>query len=127
MRPVNLGDQLQLLNLLPIAAVTATGNGTGVDLEEIDGEIAVMIDVANVAGTLPTMDLTLEDSADNITFGAVTGGAFTQVTTVASAQKISLNSDELKRYLRVVKTIGGTSTPQYLISVKAVGIKQYPA
>lgn len=124
----NLGDVLQVLNLIPAAAVTADGDGTGVDLLTLSGEIAVIIDVsAPVAGTSPTLDLKLQDSADNSTYGDVTGGAFTQVTDAASVQKLSFNKDELKRYVRIVKDIGGTDSPQYLVSVKGVGVKRVMA
>lgn len=119
----NLGDLLQTLNLIPIATVTSDGNGTGVDLQEYEGEIAVIASVSAGTGD-HTMDLKIQDSADNSTFADVTGGAFTQVTTVASQQKISLNSDELKRYIRVVKDIGGTSTPTFLVGVVGAAIKK---
>jgi hypothetical protein len=125
---MNLGDQAQVLDLLPVAAVTADGNGTGIDLQSLAGEICVLADVsAPVAGTTPTLDLKIQESADNSSFSDVTGGAFAQVTSAASVQKLSLNKDELKRYIRIVKDIGGTSSPQYLASAKVVGLKKYPA
>lgn len=127
MQPVNLGDQLQVLNLIPVASVTATGNGTGVDLQQLAGEIAVVCDIKNTAGATPTMDVTLEESSDDSTYTAISGAAFTQVTTGVLVAKISLNKNELKRYLRAVKTIGGTSSPAFLVSVKAFGINKYPA
>jgi hypothetical protein len=124
---VNLGDNLQVKNVLPVAAVTASANGSAIDLQELSGQVAAMADVsAPVAGSSPTMDLKLQDSADGSTGWAdVSGGAFVQVTSAASNQKLSLNKDSLKRYVRVVKTIGGTSSPQYLVSVKILGIKKY--
>ena len=122
----NLGDLLGSLNLIPVAAVTADGNGTGVDLIEYSGEIAIVADVsAPVAGTDPTLDLIVEDSADNSSFAALSPAvAFTQVTDTASVQKISLNKDEVRRYLRIRKDIGGTDSPQYLVSVKGYGLKR---
>lgn len=126
MIPVNLGDDLQLLDLIPVASVAATGNGTGVDLLGYEGEILVTLDCANVDGTNPTMDVTLEHSdVLGSGYAAISGAAFTQVTTVASAQKMSLNKNELKRYLRAVKTLGGTMSPHFYVSVKAVGMKKY--
>lgn len=128
MKPVNLGDQAQVLDLLPVASVTASGNATAVDMQAYDGEIAIILDCAAGTGTNPTMDVKIQDSADNSTFADVSGAAFTQVTNAAaSVQKMSLNKDELKRYIRVVKTIGGTSTPTFLMSVKGVAILKYPA
>lgn len=126
MIPQNLGDDLQVLNLIPVASVSATGNGTGVDLKDYEGELAIVLDCNNVDGTTPTMDVTLEHSADDSTYVAVSGGAFTQVTsTPASVQKISLVRNDLRRYLRAVKTLGGTSSPHFLVSVKGYGMKKY--
>lgn len=122
---VNFGNNLQVGNLIPNAAVTATADGTAIDLKTWDGQIGIVCDVKNVAGTLPTLALKVQDSADNITFADVTGGAFTGITTVASVQKIVLNKDSLNRYIRIVDTIGGTGSPQYLVSVKAYGFLKY--
>lgn len=125
----NLGDQLQVKNLLPVASVTSTAAGSAIDLKDLSGEIAVLADVsAPVAGTNPTLSLKLQecDTSDG-SFTDVSNGAFTQVTDAASVQKLSLNKDELKRFVKIHKTIGGTSSPEYLVSVKAVGINKYPA
>ena len=68
--------------------------------------------------------MTIEDSADNSSFAAITGAAFTQVTTTASAQKLVVNKDGARRYVRVKYTIGGT-TPSFTFSVNAVGVAKY--
>jgi len=125
MIPINLGDDLQVLNLQTNASITTDGNGTGVDLNDYEGEIAIVSDVsAPVAGSSPTMDLKIQESSDNSTYTDVTGGAFTQVTSAAASEKISLNKNNLKRYIRLVKDIGGTSSPQYYVSVKAYALKR---
>jgi hypothetical protein len=126
---LNFGDQAQVKDLLPVAAVTSDGNGSAVDLQGLTGEIAVILDVsAPVAGTTPTMDVKLQHSVDGSTSWAdVTGGGFAQVSDTASVQKISLNKDELRRYVRIVKDISGTDSPQYLMSAKIVGLLKYPA
>lgn len=123
---VNFADHMQVLNLQAAASITGNGNGTGVDLKDYAGQIAVVLDAGNTAGTTPTLDVKIQDSADNSSFADVTSGAFTQVTTVASVQKMVLNKDQLRRYIRVVKTIGGTSSPAYVLSVKGYAIKKYP-
>ena len=56
----------------------------------------------------------------------MTGGAFTQVTDVAGTagvQVMKINVPDLKRYLRVVGTIAGT-TPSFDFGVEFVGIKK---
>jgi hypothetical protein len=126
MKPVNFGDQLQVIDLLPVAAVTATGNATSVDLQALDGEIAIIMDSAAGTGTTPTLNVKLQDSDDNSAFADVSGAAFTQVAASASVQKMSINKDEIRRYVRIVKTVGGT-TPSFLVSIKGVGLMKYPA
>lgn len=122
----NWADHVSVLNPVPVADVTATGNGTDIDLQQYSGQIAIIADVKNVAGTLPTMDISVQDSANNSSFAAISPAvAFAQVTTVASTQKIVLNKDNIRRYLRIVKTIGGTSSPEYYVSVKVFAVKKY--
>lgn len=119
-------DILTLLNLFPSAARTATANGTGVDLQQYSGDVAVVLDSAAGTGTTPTLDVKLQDSADNSTFADITGATFTQVTGTASQQKIVVNKDAARRYVRAVATIGG-GTPSFTFSVNALGVKKYPA
>lgn len=124
----NLADCLQVLDIIPVASVTSDGNGTGVDLVSYAGDIAIVLDCVNTAGTTPTMDIKIQESDDNLSFSDVTSGAFTQVTdAAASVQKLSLNKDALKRYIRAVKDIGGTNSPAFLVSVKGYAFKKYPA
>ena len=84
------------------------------------------MDSAAGGGSSPTLDVTIEESADNSSFAAVASGAvaFTQVTGTASAQKVALNKDDAKRYVRIKYTIGGSS-PTFTFSVNAVGLKKY--
>ena len=137
----NLGDALTQIAIAPVASVSSTSNATGVDLTgaptnstavntgntNYEGEIAFLLDAANTAGSTPTLAIKLQDSADNSTFADITGGAFTGLTTVASQQKIVLNKDNLRRYVRAAYTIGGTSSPAYNVSIQAVVAKKNPA
>lgn len=119
----NLGDILQQLAIHPIASVDADADSTGVDLLDYEGEIAFLLDVGAVSGTTPTAALKLQESSDDSTYTDISGGGFTSYTTVSSKQKISLNSDNLKRYVRLNIDLGGT-LPVYLISCQAVAAKK---
>lgn len=127
MNEQNIGQLLQTINLLPMQAVTATGNGTGVDVREFVGEIALYLAAKNTAGTTPTLDVTIEESDDNSTYAAVAGAAFTQVTdagTLAAVlHKLTLDVGSRKRYLRAVKTVSGDSAA-FDAACIAVGVKQ---
>lgn len=113
-----------LQNLLATAARTTTANGTGVDLKDFIGQAALILDSAAGTGTTPTLDLKLQDSDDNSTFADVSPAvAFVQVVAGASQQRVGVDCDALRRYVRIVSTIGGT-TPSFTYSVNMVGRKQ---
>lgn len=57
------------------------------------------------------------------TVTAVTGSAITQVTTTASIQKISLDSNQMKRFIKLNIDVGGTS-PSFLISAVGAAVKK---
>ena len=113
-------------SILGAAAITTTANGTGVDISAFEGDVKFTLDSSAGGGADHTLDVTLEHSDDDVTYTAVTGGAFTQVTDVAGTagvQVLKINVPDLKRYLRVVSTIAGT-TPSFDFGVEFVGIKK---
>tara|TARA_B100000212_G_scaffold107915_1_gene80210 strand:- start:936 stop:1316 length:381 start_codon:yes stop_codon:yes gene_type:complete len=117
-------EKLELLAGVATGEKTATGNGSSVDFKGYEGDILFILDSAAGGGSSPTLDVTIEDSADNSTFGALSGAAFSQVTGTASVQKLSISADECKRYIRVKYTIGGSS-PTFTFSVNGLGLKKY--
>lgn len=120
----NIADDLQLLTLAAAAAVTATGNGTGVDVTSFVGQVAVVLTSAAGTGTTPTLDVKLQQS-DTLsgTYTDISGATFSQVVAAASVQKISLNVDSVKPFIRIVDTVGGT-TPSFTRCVSLLGLKQ---
>ena len=118
-------DKLQLSALHPTAARTATGNGTGIDMQTRDGDLYLVLDSAAGTGTTPTLAVTVE-SSDTLggTYTAISGAAFTTVTTTASQQSLVISKDESRRFVRVTYTITGT-TPSFTFSVNAVGVNKY--
>jgi hypothetical protein len=111
---------LDLVSLHPTATRTATTNGSPSDVRHHKGIAAVVLDSAGGSGTTPTLDVKIQDSADGSTGWAdVPGAAFAQVGTTASRQKIPLNVDATRGFVRIVATIGGTS-PSFTFSVNAL-------
>ncbi len=112
---------------LAAGTFTSSTNGTGVDLMQYDGQVAVLLDCAAGAGTSPTNNVKVQDSADNSTFADVAGLAFTQVTNAAaSRQKLVFDTKDVRRYVRLVATIGGT-TPSFVQSAQIVAMPKYPS
>lgn len=111
-----------LFTIRPVTATT-TQTGTGVDTLGYNSAM-VVLEVGAVSGTTPTLDVKIQDSADNSAFADVTGLTFTQVTTSNNSQTLrieGLNSSYTgtarRRYLRAVGTIAGT-TPSFAFGVE---------
>lgn len=125
----NLGQLLKVIELQPIASVGATGNGTGVNIRDFDGELLVMLSAQNVSGTTPTLDCKLQHSDDDgasDAYADISGAAFTQVTDAGSKAAVRLTqtirADQVKAFIRLVKTLSGSSS--FLVSSHAIGLKQ---
>lgn len=115
---------VELRNVLPPGTYTSTGNGTGVDISDLEDVVTFVQDVGVVGGTTPSMVGTIEDSADNSSFAAVSGLAFTAVTTSTNHQEIDFDKNKLRKFVRWVRTITGTS-PTFAASGGIIGYKKY--
>lgn len=129
----------------PTEDVSATGNGTGKDWGANRMFFVELAVGGAAAGTSPTLDIKLQDSPDNVTF--TDRVSFAQVTAnpstptapqqgyqtaggvirpevprsssaAAAPQKVALYTQA--RYVRCVKTIGGTGNPSFA-AVSVVG------
>lgn len=102
--------EVAVAQLLAPASRTATANGTGVDLQSYTHtqghEYAANLQVGAVTGTTPTLDVKVQESDDNSSFSDISGATFAQKT-AAGEETIYFRS--VKRYVRLVATIGGTS------------------
>ena len=118
-------EKLDQLAFHPVAARTATGEATGLDLRQYDGDVVLLLDSAAGGGTTPTLDVTVEHSdSASADYTAISGAAFEQVVDAASRQKLVIDADSAKRYVRVKYTIAGTN-PTFTFSVAGVGVKKY--
>ncbi len=121
----NLHGGVNVLELIPAQAATSTVTGTGVDLLDYDGKIKAILASSIGGGADHTLDVKLQESADNSTFTDISGATFTQVTNAAdSTESIGLEVTPTERYIRAVGTIAGT-TPTFSFAVVAVGSKKY--
>jgi phenylalanyl-tRNA synthetase beta subunit len=117
----NTRRTLTALSFAPNDVVTATGNETGVDLQDYEGDITLVLD-AEAGGSGITYAVKVQDSSDNSTFADVSGAAFTANT--ALVESLTVNTDEIKRYARVVITVAG-GTGAGAVSVVGLGRKKY--
>lgn len=116
-------DKLQHFTLLATTTITGTGDQTGVDLLEYDGDIQIILS-GTAAGAGADLTFRIEESDDNSTFTAATGGSFTAIGNTASKQVKTLNRDELKRYVRLSCT-AETGTASSAVTCFGYGLKKY--
>ncbi len=113
---------MNALKATPLAApvrITATATGAAIDLRSFDGVAMLTLNSGAMEAAATTMDVKIQHSADGSTGwtdATVLRGssyvplAFAQVTNAAaSSQQIDFNVKDLKRYIREVKTLAGTS------------------
>ena len=116
-------DALTMTEVLAPLARTATANGSAIDTHDYTNMYGFMLTTTAGTGTTPTLDMTIEDSADGST-GWATVGTFTQVTDAAdSSEIIFIDIDSVKKYIRATATIGGT-TPSFTCAVLGIGETQ---
>lgn len=124
---INAHDNFTSVEVAPVLRRTSTLTGSAIDIKDYVGKMKfILASAAAAAGSSPTLDVKLQDSADGSSGWAdISGATFTQVTDAADAtEEIGVNIDGVKRYIRAVGTIGGTSTPTFDFGVIGVGAKQ---
>ncbi len=122
---MNLSD-LNVLSGTPLVRAsvnTATVNGPAFDLQQFLNNVKVSVHVGAVTGTTPTLDGKIQDSADGAAFADVVGLTFPTVTASNVDQSLGVDTRQVRRFIRYVGTIGGT-TPSFTFNVGALGYKK---
>lgn len=120
----NWGDAGDLTSLHN-AAVSSDSQSTGVDVSAYDGQVAIVLGAINTAGTTPTLAVKVQESdSSGSGYTDVTGGGFAAIDNTGGIQKIVLNADALKKYIRLDFDIGGTSSPAFGVSAAIIGPKK---
>ena len=127
-----MGVSIMTLDILDVfaaqALATKTSNNTGSAQDLVDYEGDIMLILNSTAGTgtdTPTLTVKVKDNDESSgSFGDITGGQFTAVTDTASVQKLVLNSNKIKRYIKVNAVITGTN-PSFTYSVDVIASKKY--
>lgn len=81
---------------------SAATNGTAVDHTDVSTLFGWQAFLHVFAFTGTSCTVTLEDSADNVTFAPLTGGAFTAATGITSERLQGGRTAEVRRYVRAV-------------------------
>jgi len=113
----NVYDNVKSVVSLVPAVRTANANGTGVDTQGYsNGKVVISAGDIDLTTGDETYTFSVEDSADNSSFAAVSG-LTTTVTADNQTKNIRLSNLNLtlRRYIRVVLTVAGT-TPSIPVS-----------
>lgn len=97
---------------------SAATNGTGIDTTaSADFGAQAFLQVFSITGTDATV--TIQDSADNVSFANVTGLVFTQVTAAPTTERLATaNTATVRRYIRAItSTSAGFSSLVFAVVV----------
>jgi hypothetical protein len=108
-----------VLTLVELGSRSATFNSDALDVLSY-GAIGIDMDVQNVSGSSPTLDVVIQHRSDD-SLGWTTLYTFAQVTAVAHAFRCIPNTTEFGflKEIRAVCTIGGT-TPNFTFAILVV-------
>ena len=102
-----------VITLLPLAAITATGHGAGVDIEKYQGKASVLlVAAAPSAGTAPTLDIVVQTSVDapHVTSATYVGTGNGKIEAVAgpdpAAENITFTASSATEFA-VAGTVSG--------------------
>ena len=120
----SVAGRATVLDLAPNDVVATTQTETGVDLQPYEGSMICVLD-AEAGGASVTYAVKLQDSDDDSTYGDLSGAAFTTTTAnTALVEKLVVDIDNCKRYVRAVITVaGGSGTGA--VSVKGIAFPKY--
>jgi hypothetical protein len=122
----NLGTKTEVLNFLPNDVVTTTVTAsTAIDLVDYEGDIAVILCAEAGGASITYLGKLTESDTSGGSYTDVTGGAFTvTAANTASVQKIAVNSDNMKRFIKAVVTVAG-GTGAGAVTIVGLGSKKY--
>lgn len=97
---------------------SAATDGSSIDTD-VSASFGLQAYLQVISFTGTDVTITIEDSADDATFAAVTGGAFSEVTSGPTSERIQTGrSQTVRRYLRVsTSTTGGFSELTFSVVV----------
>lgn len=107
--------------LAAVSKTAAAYNLPSIDVSLYEGGFAYNISAGGISGGA-TVDAKIQDSADNSTFADVSGLAITQITASGEAT-LDVRTRQLRRYARLVVTVGTATT---VVGVVFVGQKKTP-
>jgi hypothetical protein len=119
---IGIAENIVSTSMIAPDAYTATETGDGIDVRDYEGVCKLTVWCGAVSGDAPTLDVTIEQSDDDVTYAPVL--TFATITEAGAPVSKHVTIDGLKRYVRAVGTIDGT-TPSYTFGVLFQGQKKF--
>lgn len=115
---------LAVTPLAPAKRITATDTSAAIDISDYTGNCRFLLNSSAMEGAAQTSDVKLQHSDTSGGTYTDTGISFAQITTAggASFQDLLRNVDGLKKFVKVVNTLGG-STPAVTFALAIIGKK----
>ena len=124
---LNLGSKTTLVALRPNALGNSTATGSALDLTAYEGDMIVfLVATAGGSGITYAVKLTECDTSGGSYSDVTNDGFTTSDANTATAQKMTLNTNDLKRYVKLVCTVAGGTGTGY-VSVNAFASEKYGA
>lgn len=130
--PIDLVNDYLDKQALASQAVTASGNGSALDFANCGPGLKIQVNNGTSSGTSPTLALKLQESQNANAIDASgeadawadISGATLSLTSADDGTVINLQvNNRSKRWVRLVRTIGGSNTPTFNIGVVVSGKK----
>ncbi len=120
-------NNLTISNIRTSAAFASSADITGIDLRGYIGNVAITFNIgAATAGTNPTYDAALQsgDASNGSDAAAFSPAVAITQATGASLQTVLVDTRKAGSYLKIVQTLGGTSSPSFPVGITMTGTKQ---
>lgn len=121
--PKQLDQNIKKVEVLAIQKIEETTEGSAVDTYLADGSAfdtaLVNVEIGDITGTPTSVKVKIEEDDDNA-FGSASVAVGGEEVTVAADTSYKMEITRKKRYLRVVATITGGTTPTVQVYVGAI-------
>tara|TARA_Y100000114_G_scaffold50257_1_gene45860 strand:- start:70 stop:456 length:387 start_codon:yes stop_codon:yes gene_type:complete len=119
-------ENLEVVTVRSLAGTTANHTSAATSLVDYEGDVMLVLNATAGTGTdTPTLTVRIKQNDTSAgSYDFITGAEFTPVTDTASVQKLVLNSNAIKRFIKINAQVSGTN-PSFSYSVNLVACKKY--
>lgn len=121
--PKQLDQNIKIVQILPIQIISATTNGAAIDTkisEMFNMDTALVnVEIGDITGSPTSVKVKIEEDDDSA-FGSPSVAAGGEEVTVAADTSYKMEISRVKRYLRVVATITGGTSPTVEVFVGGI-------